>query len=214
MLPPSEDINSHVLYIAHPCIRSTEGVQTRCFLPRQNLCGANLSLSCSGCFHRQPWRSGGQAGRRLGATLPPCGFYRGESSAPLAAARLLLPAGVTLSNAVSQSLARSRSLSICQSAVSHCFIQSPPPPPPLSLSVWRSFTARRASLLICTPHFLPRSLTCTIPDIHHGGARLRVARVFSRRNFLLGIFFFLLFPSRSWKLFFSPQKKKKKRNPS
>lgn len=151
---------------------------------RQNLCGANLSLSCSGGFHRQPWRAGG----RLGATLPPCGCYGGESSAPLTAARLLLPAGVTLSNAVSQSLARSRSLSICQSAVSHCFIQSPPRP--LSLSVWRSFTARRASLLICTPHFLPRSLTCTIPDIHHGGARLRVARVFSLAGTFCRVFFF------------------------
>lgn len=152
-------------------------------------------------------------GRRLGATLPPGGFYGGESSAPLAAMRLLLPAGVTLSNAVSQSLARSRSLSICQSAVSHCFIQSPPRP--LSLSVWRSFTPRRASLLIGThltsslahsPALSPTSITAVHVSALPGFSRWQEL---SAGYFFLLLFFSTLTLSAAETFLFSTKKNKK-----
>lgn len=100
----------------------------------------------------------------------PLWFWRSGCDAALgssAPGRFLIPAGVTLSNAVSRSLPRSLCLSICQSAVSHCFIPPPPPPlaPPPSLSVCRSLAQHQgllfsfAHLTSCPAHSPALSLT-------------------------------------------------------
>lgn len=94
-----------------------------------NLCSDNLSLSCRGCFNHQAL----QRKYVFDATLPPCVFTR-HHHVPV----ILTPPDVSLSNTVTQSLARSLSLSIRQSAVSHSLIQSVPRL--LSLSASRSFS--------------------------------------------------------------------------
>lgn len=125
----------------------------------------------------------------------PLWFWRSGCDAALgssAPGRFLIPAGVTLSNAVSRSLPRSLCLSICQSAVSHCFIPPPPLSAPQSVSLPLTRSTPGASLLICTPHFLPGSLTCTIADIHHRARLLQRQGFLAGRNFFSCLFFFFL----------------------
>lgn len=79
---------------------------------------------------------------------------------------ILIPSSVSLSKTVTQSLPRSLSLSICQSAVSHSLIQSVPRL--LSPSVSRSFT--HSIPLALFAHLTSRSLThlhSPHPPIHH-----------------------------------------------
>lgn len=72
---------------------------------------------------------------------------------------ILIPPNVSLSNTVTQSLTRSLSLSICQSAVSHSLIQSVPRL--LCLSASRSCT--RSMPLSWFAHLPPHSLTWPPP---------------------------------------------------
>lgn len=97
----------------------------------------------------------------------PLWFWRSGCDAALgssAPGRFLIPAGVTLSNAVSRSLPRSLCLSICQSAVSHCFIP-PPPPPPLGPSVCQS-AAHSLNSRGFSPH-LHTSLPARLTHLHY-----------------------------------------------
>ena len=74
---------------------------------------------------------------------------------------ILIPSNVSLSKTVTQSLPRSLSLSICQSAVSHSLIQSVPrlPSPSVSHSFSHSIPLSLFAHLTSPPH----SLTCTFP---------------------------------------------------